>query len=129
MTVSHLAGALFLGGSVALLSSCATAPGAAADGISAADRAIAKERFEQRCATCHGLDGRGHGPSSMSLNPPPRDWTDADWQADVSDGFLRVVIAEGSEAAGMSSLMPESEYADRPGVIKALIEIVRSFDG
>ena len=102
-------------------------PSCAAGAISAEDRSFARKRFETHCATCHGLDGEGHGPSSTSLNPPPGDWTDEEWQADVTDEYLEFVIAQGGEAAGLSSGMPASKNADRLGVIKALVEIVRSF--
>ena len=103
----------------------APAPDPATGVISAEDRALAAARFETHCSTCHGLDGKGHGPASMSLNPAPADWTDPDWQDSVDDEFLEIVIAAGGEAVGISSLMPASPYADRPGVMKALVEIVR----
>ena len=31
--------------------------------------------FAQRCAVCHGPDGRGNGPAAPSLIPRPRDFT------------------------------------------------------
>ena len=109
---------------LAISSSCGRGSG---DEISAEDRALARQQFETSCATCHGLDGQGHGPVSMSLNPAPRDWTDASWQASVDDEDLAIVIAEGGEAGGLSSLMPASPYAGRPGVIAAFVQIVRGF--
>ena len=29
--------------------------------------------YEQHCATCHGIDGRGDGPGAVGLVPPPAD--------------------------------------------------------
>ena len=31
--------------------------------------------YAQRCAVCHGPDGRGNGPAAPSLIPRPRDFT------------------------------------------------------
>jgi mono/diheme cytochrome c family protein len=31
--------------------------------------------FQQHCATCHGSDGRGHGPASSALQEPLQDLT------------------------------------------------------
>ncbi len=31
--------------------------------------------FQQHCATCHGSDGRGHGPAAGALQEPPQDLT------------------------------------------------------
>ena len=107
------------------LASCATTgPG---DGASAEDRLVATQRFANYCVDCHGLDGKGHGPASTALILQPQDFTDMVWQALVPDEELYVAIAEGSAAVGLSPVMPPSPFADRPGVIDALVEIVRSF--
>ncbi|MGE5246496.1 MAG: c-type cytochrome [Betaproteobacteria bacterium] len=34
-----------------------------------------KNMFRQYCATCHGLDGKGHGPTADSLKKAPADLT------------------------------------------------------
>ena len=104
------------------MASCAT------NGAQSEERLIARQRFDNYCAGCHGLDGKGHGPASMSLNPQATDLTDREWQALVTDEDLYLVISQGTAAAGLSPLMPASPFADRPGIIDALVEIVRSFD-
>jgi mono/diheme cytochrome c family protein len=35
----------------------------------------AKEWFRAYCATCHGVDGKGHGPAASALKQPPADLT------------------------------------------------------
>lgn len=35
-----------------------------------------KAVYETHCATCHGLDGRGNGPSARQLHPRPRNLAD-----------------------------------------------------
>src|SRR5690606_2814806 len=59
----------------------------AGGGMAAADEA--KQMFATVCATCHGTDGSGNGPAAASINPKPRNYTDAAWQASVTDDELR----------------------------------------
>ena len=83
--------------------------------------------FSTRCATCHGPTGSGDGPGSVALDPKPRDFHDAAWQAQVSDEHLRKIIVEGGGAVGKSPLMlPNPDLVDQPEVVTALVEHVRS---
>jgi mono/diheme cytochrome c family protein len=34
-----------------------------------------KQMYTDYCATCHGTDGRGHGPAASALKMPPTDLT------------------------------------------------------
>src|ERR1035437_8165544 len=34
-----------------------------------------KNIFTSVCSSCHGLEGKGNGPASTGLNPPPRNFT------------------------------------------------------
>ncbi len=34
-----------------------------------------RETYERACASCHGADGRGHGPAASTLRLPPPDLT------------------------------------------------------
>src|SRR5215831_17169886 len=61
--------------------------------------------FHALCATCHGPDGRGTGPSAQMLNPKPRDYTDPKWQASVTDAEIKDVILKGGAALGKSPSM------------------------
>lgn len=88
----------------------------------------AKRTFATVCATCHGADGTGNGPASASLNPKPRNYTDAAWQASVTDDELRKIILLGGQAVGKSAMMPGNpQLKDKPEVIDGLVQIVRSF--
>lgn len=40
------------------------------------DLAAGKKLFENTCAKCHGLEGRGDGPSAKGLKPPPANYHD-----------------------------------------------------
>ena len=96
--------------------------------ISKEDKAEADKHFKSLCVTCHGESGKGDGPAGAALNPKPRDWTDKKWQSEVKDDELAKAILQGGAAIGKSALMPGNpQYKDRPGVIDALVEKVRSF--
>ncbi len=93
-----------------------------------AERRLAKIHFMTYCATCHGTKGKGDGLAGMALNPRPRDWTDAKWQASVDDANLLKVIRDGGPAVGLSPNMAANPlYGKNPAVLKALVEMVRSF--
>jgi mono/diheme cytochrome c family protein len=86
--------------------------------------------FNTRCSTCHGADGKGHGPASITLNPKPRNYTDVAWQKSVTDDHLREIIVKGGAAVGKSPLMPPNpDLENKPDVVNGLVAIVRSFSG
>ena len=86
--------------------------------------------FKTRCSTCHGMEGKGNGPASITLNPKPRNYTDVAWQKSVTDDHIREIIVKGGAAVGKSALMPPNpDLADKPAVVEALMKKVRSFAG
>lgn len=89
--------------------------------------AAADELFATRCAPCHGARGQGDGRLAPNLNPRPRSFADAAWQASVTDTFLEQIIRDGGPAVGRSPLMPASpDLVERPAVLAALRERVRA---
>lgn len=79
---------------------------------------------------CHGTQGRGDGPAAGTLQPRPRSFADAAWQAKVTDDHIRTVIIKGGEAAGLSAQMPpNADLLKKPEVLTALIAHVRSLGG
>jgi len=40
-----------------------------------ASTALGQQLFEERCASCHGADGKGGGPDASTLSIPPPDLT------------------------------------------------------
>lgn len=111
----------------------AAAPSAAAPAGATATaptdaKAEAQKLFATLCATCHGADGTGNGPAAASLDPKPRNYTDAAWQASVTDDDLKKIILEGGQAVGKSAMMPgQPQLKDRPEVVTELVAIIRSF--
>jgi mono/diheme cytochrome c family protein len=60
--------------------------------------------FLQRCATCHGPEGRGDGQNAYNLQPPPPDFQES--LAKLSAADRRKVIESGTAALGRSPLCP-----------------------
>lgn len=105
----------------------AVAPAAPAAGPSADDKKAATEIFAQRCTPCHGPLGAGDGPASAGLTPPPRNLSDAAWQASVTDEHIEKIIAYGGSAVGKSPAMPPNpDLSSKKGVLQALRQHIRS---
>jgi mono/diheme cytochrome c family protein len=104
VTVSQRASLLALLGLIAVTSACYHFAQLAALVRPRGD-SDAPALYLDRCATCHGAAGRGDGLAGRGLDPPPRDFGDAAWQAATSDERIRFVIKNGAEAAGLSSTM------------------------
>jgi cytochrome c551/c552 len=93
-----------------------------------AEPSQAELMFSTLCATCHGADGTGNGPAAASLNPKPRNYTDAAWQASVTDDHLRDTILKGGAGVGKSPMMPgQPQLKDHPEVLDGLVQIIRKF--
>jgi hypothetical protein len=88
----------------------------------------ASKVFRDRCASCHGLNGKGDGPTSGILNPKPRDYGREDWQKSVTDDDIRKVIIGGGPAVHKSPLMPPSpDLANNKQTMDGLVAIIRGF--
>lgn len=74
--------------------------------ISPAAQAEATEIFTTRCGACHGKEGKGNGPAAIGFNPKPRNFTDAVWQASVTDEHIEKIIVYGGAAVGKNPAMP-----------------------
>ena len=89
---------------------------------------MAQKMFETVCATCHGIDGTGNGPAAETINPKPRNYTDAAWQATVTDDDLKKIILLGGQGVGKSPLMPGNPHLkDDPSTLDGLVLIIRGF--
>jgi mono/diheme cytochrome c family protein len=86
--------------------------------------------YAQRCAVCHGPDGRGNGPAAPSMIPRPRDFTlglykykSTPFGEPPTDGDLQRVVADGLPASAMPyfrDLLKEEE-------IRAVVARVKRF--
>ncbi len=74
-----------------------------------ADPARGAELYAQHCASCHGAQGRGDGPSASEMSPRPTDLTNLAPGADGL-GYLGFRTAQGGAMFPYNSAMPA--YAD-----------------
>jgi len=75
------------------------------------------------CRLCHGYRGGGNGQLSMSLNPPPRNFSCAQTMKALSDGQLFWIIKKGSKGTAM----PIHEHHLTDKQIWQLIRYIRGF--
>jgi mono/diheme cytochrome c family protein len=88
----------------------------------------AEKMFATVCVTCHGADGSGKGPAAEALNPKPRNYTDPQWQASVTDDEIKEIILKGGQGVGKSPMMPGNpQLKDQPEVLDGLVAIIRGF--
>jgi mono/diheme cytochrome c family protein len=73
-------------------------------GLSAAEEPGAL--FTELCSVCHGIDGKGDGPSARGLEPKPADFTDCKAMAKDADDVLFKIIKAGGQSVGRSTVMP-----------------------
>jgi cbb3-type cytochrome c oxidase subunit III len=74
--------------------------------------------FQQKCAMCHGADGKGFA----AIKTP--DFTDPKWQASVMDKEIAEVIKTGKKATPMPAFGGKLKEED----IQAQVKYIRSFD-
>jgi len=103
-----------------------TTPGTTPDvtppdpGGAVAGSAAGAQIYSQRCALCHGAEGKGDGPAAASLNPKPRNHTDGSYMNARTNEDLLGVIREGKGAMpAWKSVLSEEE-------IQAVLQHVRS---
>jgi mono/diheme cytochrome c family protein len=89
--------------------------------------AKAKEVFSQRCVPCHGSTGAGDGPASAQLQPKPRAFGDAAWQASVTDDHIMKIVQYGGGAVGKAVTMPGNPDLSDKAVLAEIAKVVRSF--
>ena len=67
--------------------------------------------FLEKCAPCHGPQGKGDGPAATALNPKPRDFTSGQWKFGGSKKQIIKTITGGVPGTAMpawkASLSPE----------------------
>jgi len=60
-----------------------------------ASLAAAKAIYLEKCAHCHGVEGKGDGPESLLYDVKPADFTDAHMMGEMTDGEIFWKISEG----------------------------------
>jgi mono/diheme cytochrome c family protein len=75
--------------------------------------------FQRTCSGCHGADGRG--VMRLGLSKPPRDLTNAEFHAQMTDDQLRSVIRTGKgQMPAFGGLMGDDDLNDVITFIRTL---------
>lgn len=110
-----------------VVAGCRAAPPSAKDAVQEAfrDDALSSREarghrvFLQRCATCHGPQGRGDGQNAYNLQPPPPDFQES--LAKVPRADRRRIIEGGTAALGRSPMCPPRGRSLDEGDVDALL--------
>jgi mono/diheme cytochrome c family protein len=95
--------------------------------LSASAMAGAPETFAQKCAGCHGKDGKAQ--TAMGKKLSIKDLTDAKVQAAAKDENWEKSITEGVKNDAGKVLMPANKGKISPEDTKALVKVCRDFKG
>jgi mono/diheme cytochrome c family protein len=100
------------------------------------DTPVGQRIYAQRCAVCHGPDGRGNGPAAPSLIPRPRDFTLGQFKYQTtaasqppSESDLMRTVREGLHASAMpyfGDLLSETEIRE---VVRYVLSFARKPSG
>ena len=81
--------------------------------------------FGELCSVCHGVGGKGDGPSAQGLEPKPADFTNCGAMAKDSDEVLFKIIKGGGQNVGRSTVMPAWGDSLRDQQIGELVKFIR----
>lgn len=96
---------------------------------SAGDPEKGKEKYQQLCAACHGVSGKGDGPGAAALPVKPRDHTDTAYMANLTDRQIFDVIKLGGAGIGKSPMMPKWSPPLTDQEIEDLVAYIRTLSG
>ena len=87
-----------------------------------------KELFNGKgaCFTCHGPEGKGDGVVGQALNPSPRNFHNAAFWKNRTDGELMWVLQHGSPGTSMVAAVPVTVTEEEGWQI---IDYLRTFKG
>lgn len=94
-------------------------------GTVVAQAAPAAENWENHCAKCHGMDGKGQTKVGKKLKL--KDYTDAKVQAEMSDEEILKFINEGAKDDAGKEKMKSYKAELSADEIKELAAYVRKF--
>ena len=83
--------------------------------------------FRELCSVCHGVGGKGDGPSAQGLEPKPADFTNCTVMAKDADDVLFQIIKGGGQSVGRSTVMPAWGDTLSDQQIRQLIRFIRDF--
>jgi cytochrome c553 len=92
--------------------------------VSTLGAADSKTNWEEHCAKCHGVDGKGQTKMGKKLGI--RDYTDAKVQGEFTDEAALQALKQGVKGKdGKLRMQPAEELSEED--MKALVQFVRAF--
>jgi mono/diheme cytochrome c family protein len=91
-------------------------------GPSAIAAQSAADLYSEKCAACHGDNGKGDGPAGQAMTPPPQPFSTA--LNGKTDSWIGTVITKGGPAVGMTPAMPPHPTLSSDQV-NALIQYIK----
>lgn len=85
------------------------------------------KNYKRLCSACHGKKGNGKGVVAVSLNPRPKDFTDAKRMRKLSDQQIYKAIRDGGQAIGKSPVMVAWKSVLSDQEIRDVAAYVRKF--
>jgi cytochrome c oxidase cbb3-type subunit III len=82
--------------------------------------------FTEICSVCHGVGGKGDGPSAAGLYPKPADFSNCNAMAVDSDEVLFKIIKGGGQSVGRSTVMPSWGDSLSEQQMRELVRYIRS---
>ena len=89
--------------------------------VSAAPSPSGEDLFEKNCASCHGYEGRGDGPTAAMFDPRPANLTAPRLKHGNSDADLFNTISKGVPGTVMQAWQPKFSDAQ----IRELIAYIK----
>ncbi len=65
--------------------------------------------YDKYCSVCYGTQGNGDGFNACNIDPRPKDLTEAEYLATLSNYWLSEVVSQGGRGVKRSVLMPSYE--------------------
>ncbi len=85
--------------------------------------ASGQNTYKLNCVPCHGPLGKGDGPSAAGLNPKPRDHSNGEYMARLTDDMIAETVKMGGVIRGYPN-MPSSPHIKGDEMV-GLIAFVR----
>ena len=82
--------------------------------------------YEAACARCHGTDGTGPAPGSVSFDEPVPDFTECSFASREPDGDWIAVAHQGGPVRGFSETMPAFGDALSEEMLQLTIDHIRT---
>ena len=82
------------------------------------------DKYDMLCSRCHGLDGQGGNLAHLTPRP---NFTQKEWQENISDEQIKATVINGGAALGLSEEIPAWTDAFSETKLELLVQKIRSF--